>query len=858
MAEPARRASRWARARRYAAWCLVTLVGLALVWPAPLGHMPYSADHPVHLTRAWMFAEALSHGRLHDWSPIWFFGTPVGDLYPVLGDLVIVAVRVLGGPFLSWPSAYAIAFSLVFVAQGWALLRAGARLGYGRWPGFVAAVLVLLDVGAYREGGWIYTVEYGVWPQSLATALGWWAIAELAHACRCPAEERRRGIARASLAMGASLLAHPMSMFTFAIAGPLVVFAVGRPLRTHGRDSLATGVAVAVLAVGTSLVWVGPMLQHRAWMASYGWLWLSLDTMVQGVGRGAWSQAMPPLVGWAITLGLLATPFVRHPIARAYAVVALVLWALAARDVAWALRLDRLSEGFTHLQYQRLITAAKPGLFLLAGLPAGLLAQAASRGRGRWRAAIHGLAGLVALAPVGAAARAWVRDPMVRTIQVARDPSDTVRTEDFAALAAWLAERWSERDAFWRVTVQAGRNQHWFMDLPVATGGVPLFKLGFTPGDNFVHKPEQGHPAVLDRAAVRYVISTRVGRGSDPVARFGALQVHERETYDSAIARLDGPGTLEILEGDDLRGPVRVRVQGAEASTRLGFAIAGYPRWVLEGPDGAVPWVEAPVYGDAAPVTPEARRAGALRGGKAHGDDGREPTLLQAPVRDGEYTLRYAAWTLFDAVCAAVSLVGLAAIGALAWARGVAASRRAAAMHEVLRRVVHPAVVLSALVVVAGVATRRIVSARATEARTAMGRVSRGDVATLRHLRANFLKTDMLIRPALLVDRRPREPATVVFPGVPGGTPVTGWVALDDDEAQVRAEGTHRFEIAVRDPGGAWTPVFARPIPHRPGMLPIAFTVPGSPETRADVRVTVHTEGRRPPRLGFDLDLALP
>lgn len=850
--------TRWrALADRHAAWCLVTAVGLFLVWPAPLGHMPRSADHPVHLTRAWMFAEALSHGRLHDWSPIWFFGTPVGDLYPVLGDLVVVAVRVLGGPFLSWPSAYALAFCVVFVAPGWALLRAGSVMGFGRWPGLVAALLVLFDVGAYREGGWIYTVEYGVWPQSLATALGWWAIAELAHACRSTAAERPRRIARASLAMGASLLAHPMSMFTFAIAGPLVVFAMGRPLRTHGRDSLATGLAVALLAIGLGLAWVGPMLQHRAWMASYGWLWLPLDKMVAGVARGAWSQSMPALVGWAVTAGVLAAVALRSPVARVYGVVALVLWALAARDVAWELRLDRLSEGFTHVQYQRLITAAKPGLFLLAGLPAGLLAHAAATRTGRVRVGLYGLASLVALGTIGASVRTWVRDPLVH-LQVERDSNDVVKADDFAQLAAWLADTWSERDGFWRVTVQASRNQHWFMDLPVVADGVPLFKQGFTPGDNFVHKPEQGHPTVLDRAAVRFVISTRERRGQDLVARFGDLRVYERATAGSTVAWLHGPGTLEIVTGEDHRSPVRVRVQGATEATRLTFGIAGYPRWVLEGPDGEVAWAEAPVLGDASPVTPDARRAGALRGGKAHGDDGREPTLIMAPVRDGEYTLRYAAWTAFDVFCVAVSLVSAAGLALLGWSRSPAAIRRCTALHRALRGLVHPGVVLPALAVFGVLAGQRIAAARAAEATTAVGWASRDGAASLRHVSANFLKTDMLIRPALLVARRPRGPAVAIFPGVPGGTAVTGWVALDDDEAQVRAPGSHRFEIDVRAAGGAWSPVFQRPIPHRPGMIPIAFTVPGGSETHGDVRITVHSEGARVPRLGFDLELASP
>ena len=56
---------------------LVTLIGLALLWPIPLGQMPLSADHTVHLTRTWMWAQELGSGNLRGWSPVWFLGTPV-------------------------------------------------------------------------------------------------------------------------------------------------------------------------------------------------------------------------------------------------------------------------------------------------------------------------------------------------------------------------------------------------------------------------------------------------------------------------------------------------------------------------------------------------------------------------------------------------------------------------------------------------------------------------------------------------------------------------------------------------------------------------------------------------------------
>jgi hypothetical protein len=241
-----------APARRFITWLsghvpflLVTLFGLYLLWPVPTGVMPLSADHTVHLTRAFLLNEQLAGGHLAGWDPTWFFGFPLGELYPVLGDLGVIALRVLSLGLLDWPRAYAGLFTLVFLTQGWALLRCGRALGWGPIPGLVAGLLVLADVGAYREGGWIYTVTYGVWPQALATALAYLAFAELALAqarpgagdasvpsdtspapsdspfaasapvltdtSPAPSASPSRHLARAALAAAGALLAHPMA-----------------------------------------------------------------------------------------------------------------------------------------------------------------------------------------------------------------------------------------------------------------------------------------------------------------------------------------------------------------------------------------------------------------------------------------------------------------------------------------------------------------------------------------------------------------------------------------------------------------------------------------------------------------------
>ncbi|MCA9711579.1 MAG: hypothetical protein KDK70_37435, partial [Myxococcales bacterium] len=661
---------------------LVTVLALGLLWPVPAGHMPLSADHTVHLTRVAMFAEQLAQGQLRGWDSTWFFGTPVGELYPVLGDLAIVLVRALSLGALSWPQAYALGFTLVFAVQGWALLRVGRALGLGPVPGLVAALLMLADVGAYREGGWIYTVTYGVWPQALSNALTWLALAELCTACQThDPTVRRTRVATAALAMGAALLAHPMAMPSLALGGPLLVLVLGLPSRQALRHTAAVAGLGAALGVGVAAWWLLPMLQHRTWMVSYGWMWLPLDRMAAQAAEGHWAQAMPTAVGTAVSVGLLLLAVLGSRPARFLAAFALLQWLLASRDTLWALRLDRLSEGFTHVQYQRLLTAAKPGLLLAAGAGLGLLLRGAQRAwsrPARWGrpaaaalvAAVLGLTGWIA---VGQREACVTHE--VGAVQLERLPGEPTFDQDYAALLDWMRQRVeSESESGsepppYRATVVAPRNLHWFMDAPALTG-MRLYKQGFTPGDNFVHKPEAGSAQLLERLRVRYVISAfrRLSARTPTVARFGAITVQERPGWErQPIAWLDGPGTLRVLEDDVDGGVVRVEVSGAPQGTRVIFGVAGFPRWSLRHDGAPVEWIEVPAVGRGEGVTQAERRAGALRGGKAHGDDGTEPTLIAADVTDGQLELRYQARRPLDVAAGLVSLLALAACGVLLW-----------------------------------------------------------------------------------------------------------------------------------------------------------------------------------------------
>jgi hypothetical protein len=863
-----------------------------LVWPVPLGHMPMSADHTVHLARIAMTGQRLiDHGALSGWEPTWFFGFPLGDLYPPLGDLLVLAIRGLSLGLLDWPQAYALGFFLVFALQGLVLVRLGRLAGLGPWPGVIAAMLLLGDPGFTREGGWMYTVQFGVWPQALATSLMWLGFGELARAIGLrpsrsitgeelePDEPVRAGL-RAALGFAAGLLAHPIALPSLGIGGVLFAAILIPRVELAWRQALARCVWVAALTFVLAAWWWVPMLQHKAWMASYGWLFAPLEVMTKWLTEeGRWAQRMPGAVGWLALAGMIAAllPRGRGQFLRFAAAFALVQWLLASSDAFWELRLDRFSEGFTHLQWQRFLIAAKPGLYLCAG---AVLVLPVAWARAIWTRPGHRVlagigAGVLGLASTAAAIwmigqqREAMREHEVGVIQIDRMPTaeDPAAFEaDWRAFVQWADEQWQTRDHDYRIAVRDARNVHWFMDLPVWQG-TPIYKQGFTPGDNFVHKPEAGRVELLDALGVRWILtrsrSTRPQAGE--VMRFGSLVVREHRGHPRSLAWIEGPGSVEVHTADLRGGSVRATVRGTGEGSRLVFAIAGYPRWHATLDGQPVAWVEVPVWGDAQPVTPEQRRSGALRGGKALGDDGSEPTLIAIDLPGGldeaAVELRYVEHTPREWLAELASVLGMILV-AVAW---LGRERRwpmrvrswLLASERGLVRVVHPIVLGALAIVVVVVAIGRWRNAVEAEGDRLLGLALAGEVEMVR-AEPGPVKADMLIRPALLLRPRAGSPAQVTIELQAMPRRLHGWLGIDDDQAQQAARWSrHRVRVEARPRGtdDAWSTLVDVQVQHEPGRIEIdadSGTLAGRP---VELRVVDRVDGNTLPRLGIDLVL---
>ncbi len=846
-----RGAAWWLRRTLAQRWDAIAVVLLAtwVLWPIPI-EVPRSQDHTVHLARAWIIGQNLASGHITGWSSTWFFGFPAGELYPVLGDLAVAAVRGATLGLLPWAHCYAVTFWIGYVLGALAIGRIGRAVGWGPWPGLVAAALFVLDPGETREGGFRFTVFFGVWLQPLAVAWTWCAVAELHAAC-----QRRPlvggALVRPCVLVALALLAHPITMPLLAVLLPLWVLA--QPRDAWIRSGVVAA-AVAGLALGAAAWFLAPMIAHRAWMASFGALHRGLSAMLGDVASGAWAGRMAAPVGWTITAGVVWSLVRGDRFARFVAAAAVLVWLLACREALWIPRLDRLADGFRALQYQRFVMCAKPGLFLAAGvvLTAAVRAVYERRSEVRTHAAVTVAAVLCAswvVVLVHATARA-THVHGVGVVQIGRSgdaDADAQFERDWALCTAWIAARWTARDRFFRVAYETeSRHGHGLADAPVYTGA-PAYKIGSTPGETFVHRPESDSPAVLDRLRVRYLVTLSATPGAE-VARFGPLRVLERPLVEGVARVIGGGGTLTVVHDDPDGEGVVVDVDGSGPGSRLVFAVAGYPRWSLLRDGEAVEWVEVPVVGGEAPATQQSRRAGDHVEGRADRTLPSEPMLIAADGADGRWELRYRRWLPVDIVAVIAA--------ALAIATGVLARRRSEAFGHALEAAaarLHPLSLVVVAVVLAVAPAVRWLGRRAAERPLASAWLRDGRAVDAWGMRACAMEIARVIGPTVCLD--PATTPTAQFPGIiVGEAPIDGYVAIEDG---TRERASLTVEVSARQQGGTWSVVFHEAMTLARGKRRLAIALDHfGVGTRVDLQVRiVVARGASAPRLGLDLTL---
>lgn len=827
---------------------LLTLMACIWMWPLLAGQMPVTADHTVHLARAQAYCDLLAQGKLRGFSQMWGFGVPVGELYPVLGDLGYCAARAFGaGPQRAYAWVFALVMLIGMHSQYWlgkSLMRRDQR-NLSAAVGLIAALLWALDLGAYREGGWHYTVIFGVWPQSLATSLVWLALVALLRAIKDAKRWRP-----AALLIGLSLLAHPMALLHLGIVSALFTLTQARQ-ESGARFFWCTGIGA-----GLSAWWWVPMLSAKGMMANYGWLYDSTPTMLKTLAKGQWTQHMPSFVGYAAIVGILMAMLGSRRWTKVVAASALTLWLATSRSLFDLLHFELWGSAWTHLQYQRFLISAKPALYALAGLGLCLPWLALRRGLKKPRQRHHVLFGFMGALGCGALifhnvnADIKAFQAQAKTLDWGDWPRHRLGEsyagldKDYAEFIDWAKQAY-DSGARWRIHAKDGRNLHWFMDLVPLTGH-QLYKSGFTPGDNFRFKPESRASLLLSQLALTHELSrVRSDTPKKPgTRRWGAIQLRKLDSSDKDwqlwIKDRNGrasahPASLQKTDEEHWHLEL-AQDQSHPWPLTVSLPIAYYPRWKVRYLDQTLPAFPAPALGEDAGRRVDPTR---MPPGRAKGHDGHQPVRLtfSAPG-PGSYEILYQGSGWRDKLGLWVSI--LCAIALL--------RPTSPALFSIpLRRLASGA--LGSIVVLLGIKVAVAWHARSENWTQLYDASQNGS----HRIAPGLIKSNMVIERALIARPKQGDPASLKLRVERWPKTLELWWSLDDDWAQRVPKPAPNYELRVwigRDKSAP--PTIRKRFSHRPDRQALILDTDSLPKAQDLIWVEVHSDRKKRTRIAFD------
>jgi hypothetical protein len=564
--------------------CLAVIVLCALTMMRDLlgGERPVSHDHTVHYMKAWLLHDRfLPRGQLYGWSQTWFAGYPVSYLYPPGADLWINAVHALGFGALDFGASYAVAFVLFHVFTGYSVYRFGKVIG-GRAVGLLAALLSLTDLAFFRMGGWNYTVEWGVWPQTLSLAFSLMAL------CSLPGIALGRGLAPLGafgIWMGLAIITHPMQLVFLGLLVATCALAAVFAAEVRAATAMFRMGIGCVLALLCASLWLIPFLSSRSETSSMGLWW---DTTYE-IGKGLLDlQVFPGTLGYVLAfgiLGLIAMLGTGRFGLLFVALTGLCIPAVTNSTFVDEFHLTTLAPALNKIQFVRLSIMVKPFWFVLA---AYVLCAVVVRGarlleaeatpsesprsllRGTVFAAVVSLLCLPFLVP---ASQAFYSKHVRKALTT---ESERQFLYDRSQLEHWLLHE-MPRDGFFRVGVFTGHN-HDLLDLGTLIDR-PIFKRGFTPVSNFIYQMTEKDSETLEAVNLRFAISKVKLTGDlfEPVANFGIYTVYRFTRWQ--------PQPFQIIEG---QGEVRLSRFGDEeialsvlpgAQGKLRLNVSYFSRW---------------------------------------------------------------------------------------------------------------------------------------------------------------------------------------------------------------------------------------------------------------------------------------
>lgn len=588
------------------------------------GRVPLSHDHSIHAFKAWLTAtHNFPRFRLTGWNHYIWAGDPHGDLYHIVGDVLVAAVYRLSFGKLSFVQAYGWTVAMHWVFASVAVYVSGKRF-VGRVGAFAAAMFFATDPGAW-DHGWYWSVGYGVWPQYLGLGFALLAMGSLHDLLAEPTPWR---FAVFSIWTALGVLSHPVVGLYLAPAILLYVpiWSVSEQ-RSLGRGLLLVGGACA-LALGLMAFWQLPFSTLAPeWAARAGVEGFHISALATRAIKGEYWEGTHAFINVLGVVGIVVGIVLREPGGLVWALHSLLLVAFSTHEVQLDLHLFDLSEVFRRIWYGRVHGVAKLSWMLAAGYAVQVLfvrsrfgVPSATIGNARRRGAVLVFLGLLFVGPfLVPAARELLR--FGATTRAVGDLESFPDAANWRAYLNWsrleLYERDFVRNGFFRVLYHdpTDLHQHMYFTAPLYNH-LPTYKWGYTPAVAFKNHNNVVTDEVAQALSIKYVVTTDEPPLSDCVLvrSFGRYHVYRYDRFNPHRVVATG-ADVTVTRFDDEE--IRFTVRNARPGARARVATAFYPRWHA--------WQD----GREIPVRP------------VRVDPSAPATLIDVPVRNGEVVLRY-------------------------------------------------------------------------------------------------------------------------------------------------------------------------------------------------------------------------
>lgn len=579
--------SRLARVTRAAIpYVLVGVLACVVLWPLPAGVPPISQDHGPHYQSTRILVDRmLPHGRLFGWTDAVGEGVPFGDTYATAVYLLTALPHLLTFGAMPLEASYAIGVFAGWLLVAFAIVAWTRRLTRGWLGPFLAGAAFLLDPGGEREGGWLYSMFYAVWPHLVATGLLLWAILLLV---RLSEKQTLGRLGAAVLVTGAATWAHPFNLPSLLVTGPLIILVFLLSRAGSGEDDPRRGSAWITVALALAAVvaagWLSRFMGVAAANVHMGLLpWRTLAKQALAVLKeGLFDHQLMPIRALAV-IGTIVMALRRRRMDVITVVVMMGILVVATMQPVLALDLG-IHDQHRLVMYRRFSMTLKPFWYAAAGFGLAVLVEATSQWVEQHRPVVsrahRGLV-LVAVAPLlhsfVAATPYLASGPVARPLTAKR----AGLTSELHALRSYLqaeAKRLGPGRPHLIVRDTQGAPAHYDL-FATADVGFNYLPTNRPPALSYKQLNLGVNPDAWRWLGASVIVSPlpRHIAGAPLEARFGRFRVYRLDREPTYPVQLDSPGKVKVLEWTATER--RFEVRGVEHATSLVIGMTPYYKW---------------------------------------------------------------------------------------------------------------------------------------------------------------------------------------------------------------------------------------------------------------------------------------